>query len=226
MLISPEHSKEKEQEAARSTNEAPEEQEVQPREQPKPKYVPGPIGALIDQAEVVGLHLTINRQEELEFRTNGRGPIPLTRWGKKAWAKEIKRHINDDLLKELHEAVKPDHDNEGKAIPPRRKDMVGFPEEVDRHATMALLKKTIKQPRQSDNKKGNVLQELDLELDKNPKNRTALHSIVAGSIRPNARLARSHGVKPRCRCGAEKEDVQHVFNTCPDHEHIRKSRTT
>ena len=58
----PENPKEKEQEATRSTNELPEEgQEMQPREQPKLKYVPGPIGALFDQAEVVGLQLAINR---------------------------------------------------------------------------------------------------------------------------------------------------------------------
>ena len=154
MLTFPENPKEKEQEATRSTNELPEEeQEMQSREQPKLKHVPGPIGALIDQAEVVGLQLAINRRNELEIRRSGRGPIPSTKWGKKAWTKEIKRHINDDLLKELHEAVKPDYDNEGKAIPPMRKGMVGFPEEVDRHATMALLKKTIKLPRQCDNNK-------------------------------------------------------------------------
>ena len=44
---------------------------------------------------------------------------------------------------------------------------------------------------------------------------------MAGSIRPNARLARSHGFKPKCRCGAEKEDIQHVFNNCTDHSQIR-----
>ena len=41
------------------------------------KYVPGPIGALMDQAEVVGLQLAINQQDELEFRREGRDPIPL-----------------------------------------------------------------------------------------------------------------------------------------------------
>ena len=93
----------------------------------KPKYVPGPIGARIDQAEVVGFQLAINQQDELEFRREGRSPIPLTRWGKKAWAKEIKKHINDDLLQELYEAVKPAYDNEGQEIPPRRKEMVECP---------------------------------------------------------------------------------------------------
>lgn len=67
----------------------------------------------------------------------------------------------------------------------------------------------------------NALQELDLDLEENPKHKATLHSIIAGSIRPNARLSKSHGLKPACRCGAEREDVQHVFNSCPDHEHIR-----
>ena len=58
-------------------------------------------------------------------------------------------------------------------------------------------------------------------MDKNPKRKATLHSIIAGSIRPNARLARSHGFKPMCRCGAEKEDIQHVFNSCTDHSQIR-----
>ena len=34
----------------------------------KIKYVPGPIGSLIDQAEVVGLQLALNTNNELEFR--------------------------------------------------------------------------------------------------------------------------------------------------------------
>ena len=55
----------------------------------KPKYVPGPIGALIDQAETVGLQLTINQEDELEFKREGRAPIPLTKWGKKVWKKEV-----------------------------------------------------------------------------------------------------------------------------------------
>lgn len=67
------------------------------------------------------------------------------------------------------------------------------------------------------------MEELDFELDKNPKHKATLHSIMAGSIRPNARPAKSHGHKPKCRCGAEKEDVKHVFNSCPDHAHIREN---
>lgn len=64
--------------------------------------------------------------------------------------------------------------------------------------------------------------ELDLDFDTNPKQRATLHSILVGSVRPNARLAKSHGIKPHCRCGAEKEDVQHLFGNCPDHAHIRQ----
>ena len=104
--------------------------------------------------------------------------------------------------------------------------MVGFPKKVDRHATMALLRTTIKQSRQQEEKKKeSVLQELDLELDKVPKHRAILNSIMIGTIRPNARLAKSHVLKPKCRCGAEKEDVQHVFNDCPDHLQISEDTT-
>ena len=35
-------------------------------------------------------------------------------------------------------------------------------------------------------------------------------------------IARSHDHKPRCRCGAVKEDIQHVFNSCKDHDKIRE----
>ena len=110
-----------------------EEEELQPEKQDKQsrkerkadasgklKYVPGPIGALIDQAEVVGLHLALNSGNGLEFQREGRGPIPLAGWNRKAWNKEVKKHINGDLLRELHEAVAPAHDAEGKEIPPRR----------------------------------------------------------------------------------------------------------
>ena len=63
--------------------------------------------------------------------------------------------------------------------------MVGFPAKIDRHATLALLENTIRRPRQKERKHdgdvqtdsakakanrtkptNNVLQELDLELDK------------------------------------------------------------
>ena len=95
----------------------------------KPKYVPGPIGALIDQAETVGLQLAINQEDELEFKREGRGPIPLTKLGKKVWKKEVKQHINDDLLQELHEAVKPAFDSEGQETPPRKKRHGRIPSE-------------------------------------------------------------------------------------------------
>ena len=122
--------------------ETPEEKQNKKRKkQLKPTYVPSPIGALIDQARTMGLHLVTNQQNELEFQREGRSAIPLTKWGNKSWTKEVKKQINDDLLKELHEAVKPDFDKEGNPLMPRRKDMVGFPEMVDRHATMALLKR-------------------------------------------------------------------------------------
>ena len=108
VLIFPETQKEKDKEATKNTNELRNENhDLQPKKKPKLQCVPGAIGALIDQAEVVGLQLAVNQQDELEFRRDGRGSIPLTRWGKKAWTTEIKKHINGDLLQELHEAVKP-----------------------------------------------------------------------------------------------------------------------
>ena len=67
-----------------------------------------------------------------------------------------------------------------------------------------------------------MLDKLDLDLKGKPKQKATLHSIIAGSIRPNARLAKSHEKKPRCRCGAVKEDIQHVFNECADHAKIRE----
>ena len=118
----------------------------------KLKYVPGPIGSLIDQAGAVGLHLAVNTNNDLEFRREGRGPIPLTGWNKKAWKQEIKKHMNHDLLRELHDAVAPAYDTEGTDIPPRRKDMVGFPETVDRQATLALLKNSIRKSNKTSGK--------------------------------------------------------------------------
>ena len=191
------------------------------------QYVPGPIGALVDQAELVGLQVKINDKDELELAREGREPIPITGWGKKAWTEEVKRHINDDLLRELHDAVKPELDEQGSPIPPRRKDMVGFPEAVDRQATLAILNNTVRKPtKKEEGAKDNVLHALDLEIKTNPKHKATLHSILAGSIRPNARMAKSHSFKPMCRCGAEKEDVQHVFNDCENHSHIREEYDT
>ena len=95
--------------------------------------------------------------------------------------------------------------------------MVGFPLNVDRPATLALLKNDTRCL-------SDELKELiDLDFKVDFKAKATLHSILAGSIRTNSRLARSHGLKPQCRCGAEREDVQHVFDDCPDHNHIRNS---
>lgn len=186
----------------------------------KLKYVPGPVGAFIDQAADVGLHLVVNSKNELEFQREGRGPIPLIGWNRKAWKQEVKRHINDDLLRELHDAVTPAHDNEGNELPPGRKDMVGFPANVDRQATMAIIKNRIRKSQKPEHKKENVLDEVDLESS-NPKHMATLQSIMAGSIRPNTRLTKPHGLTPKCRCGADKEDSQHVFIECKDHSQIR-----
>ena len=98
--------------------------------------------------------------------------------------------------------------------------MVGFPANVDRQATMAIIKNIIRTSKKSEHKKENVLDEVGLEPD-NPKHMATLQSILAGPIRPNARLPKSHGLTPKCRCGADKEDSQHVFNECKDHAQIR-----
>ena len=164
--------------------------------------------------------MVTNSSNELEFQRKGRGPIPLTEWNKKDWKREIKKHINDDLLKELHEAVATAYDEEGYELEPRRKDMVGFPEYVDRQATMAIVKNKLRKRPTTQNNKENVWGEVDLDHG-NLKHMATLQSIMAGSIRPNARLAKSHGLTPKCRCGADKEDSQHVFNECKDHAQIR-----
>ena len=81
----------------------------------------------------------------------------------------MKKRNNDKLLHELHEAVEPAYDPKGQEITPKRKDMVGSPAVVDRHATMALLKNAIRKPRNNgDSKSKSVLEEFGLELDKNP----------------------------------------------------------
>ena len=64
---------------------------------------------------------------------------------------------------------------------------------------------------------------IDLDFKKEPKARATLHSILAESIRPNARLAHSHELSPACRCGCVREDVQHVFEACEDHRSIRQT---
>lgn len=57
----------------------------------KLKYVPGPIGSLIDQAAVVGLQMRLNAKGELEFGREEREPIPLIGLNKKAWNDEVKK---------------------------------------------------------------------------------------------------------------------------------------
>ena len=88
VLIFPEGQKEDGKNPTEGTSEKQEESRNKDvKSKNRPKYVPGPIGALMDQTEVVGLQLAINQQDELEFRREGRSPIPLTRWGKKVWTK-------------------------------------------------------------------------------------------------------------------------------------------
>ena len=182
----------------------------------KLSYVLGPIGSLIDQAAAVGLELRLNSKQELEFARRDKSAIPLTGWGKKAWTAEVKRHINDNLLMDLHDAVKPMLNDQGQPVPPRRKDMAEFPSQVDRFATMVVLHNHLKKLPKA------IREEVDLDIQGDFKNKATLHSIMAGSIRPNGRVARSHGLTPNCRCGAEKEDVGHVFGHCQDHQVIRQ----
>ena len=60
-------------------------------------------------------------------------------WGAKAWARAIRDQINDEVIRNLHDAVKPTVDDRGQPVPPRRKDMTEFPRYVDRFATMIVL---------------------------------------------------------------------------------------
>ena len=124
----------------------------------------------------------------------------------------------------------------GMPIPPRRKDMEGLPQQVDKETTMCLLNNLLKKPKQqqgssnssssssssssSTNSIGNW-HLIDIDFKKEPKARATFQSILAGSIRPNARLSHSHLLSAACRCGHQREDVQHVFKTCQDHVAIR-----
>ena len=124
--------------------EAPEQQsstseEEQEERRHRLKYVPGPIGALRDQAEIVGLSLAAGPNGDLELQREGRRPIPLTGWGKKAWSQMVRSHINDDMVRDLYNDVKPEQNDDGSQVPPRRKDMVWITPHVDRMATFALL---------------------------------------------------------------------------------------
>ena len=62
---------------------------------------------------------------------------------------------------------------------------------------------------------------VDLDLKKEATAKATLQSILAGSVRPNSRLARSRGLPQSCRCGCHKEDIQHVFQECDGHRAIR-----
>ena len=48
-----------------------------------------------------------------------------------------------------------------------------------------------------------------------------VEGIIAGSVRPNSRLAKSHKMSAKCRCGKDREDLDHVFDECEDHRDIR-----
>ena len=88
--------------------------------------------------------------------------------------------MNDELINDLHNATKPSIDEEGRQLLARRKDMVGIGANLDRHATTALRT----------NRKEHATKEqkklLDLDFKKNPL--VILDSILAGSVRGNARL--------------------------------------
>ena len=49
-----------------------------------------------------------------------------------------------------------------------------------------------------------------------------VESIIAGSIRPNCKLATSHKLPAKCRCGKDIEDLEHVFFECAQYTHIRQ----
>ena len=52
--------------------------------------------------------------------------------GAKPWKREVKEHINNELINDLHEALALAQDAEGKELNTRRKDMVGLSGFVDR----------------------------------------------------------------------------------------------
>ena len=80
----------------------------------------------------------MRKEGRLELGRHNRRPIPLLGWGHKVWKREVEEHVNDELLKDLHEAVSPPQDAEGNKLPqPRRKDMVGISGGLGRYATTA-----------------------------------------------------------------------------------------
>ena len=89
---------------------------------------------------MAGFKLQVSEEGNLGLGRQGRSAIPLTKWGQQTWKREVKEHINNELIKDLHEAVAPAKDEEGRELKPRRKDMVGLSGCVDRYATTALRK--------------------------------------------------------------------------------------
>lgn len=160
------------------------------------KYVPGPIGALRDQAEIVGLKLDTGPGGALELQREGRRPIPITGWGKRAWSQMVRSHINDDMIRDLHNDVRPEQNKDGSHVPPRRKDMVGITPHVGRMATLALLQDKLNDLPKEVKK---AVEVVDVANDIN-ECKLATESIIAGSVRPNCSLARSHKMVARCRC--------------------------
>ena len=63
---------------------------------------------------------------------------------------------------------------------------------------------------------------MDLSFKENPIDKVTLDSILAGSIRGNARLQHSHGIMAKCMYGTPKEDQEYIFHQCPNLEEVRK----
>ena len=133
----------------------------------------------------------------------GRRSIPLLGWGEKIWKKEVQTHISDDTVRDLHKAVCPQVDSEGLELQPRRKDMADLAPDLDRVATLALHQDRTKLV----SKEHKHL--VDTKMKENPLDKAILESILAGSIRGNERLSKSHKIAAACRCGAPKEDTAH-----------------
>lgn len=63
---------------------------------------------------------------------------------------------------------------------------------------------------------------LDLDLKANSLDKVTIDSILAGSVRGNARMEHLHGISAKCMCGTFKEDQAHIFHDRPNTEAIRK----
>ena len=88
--------------------------------------------------------------------------------------------------------------------------------DIDRFATNALRNKKRKE---HSNKQVEDL--LDLDVKTYAFSKIILESILAGSVRGNARRSNSHGTSAKCRCGAEGEDQEHIFHKCPHTKELR-----